>query len=104
MVDRSLGDDSALKRRASRPPLIPPFFLRRRGARAVALRLDHSVLFLPCLEAAVEGVHVFKAVLEKRLRHTGARCFVRSRAIDDDAAVAGDVAQSLGDVIDRNAQ
>ena len=52
-----------------------------------SLRIDRQARLDPRIESAVERMHVLPAMISEILRHTGAGCFMWSRAVGYDDAV-----------------
>ena len=57
----------------------------------------------PCLESAVQRMHVFPTAISEFLRHTGAGRFVRSSAVGYDCAVFWYFVDMLRDFIGGDA-
>jgi hypothetical protein len=61
-------------------------------------RFQRAAGRLPRVEAAGQSESVI-ALVAQELRHTGAGCLVRSRAVGDDVSLPGQLAPSLGDLV-----
>src|SRR5262249_58604214 len=74
-------------------------YQRRRG------QSGHRVAEVaPGPEASREGPHPFDAATSQDQRHTGARGFVRSGAVEDDLALARDLPVAAVHVLDRHVE
>jgi hypothetical protein len=56
----------------------------------------------PCLKPSLEGMHICIAVIRQDLRHPGARCLVRSRAVHHHRSISADIRQMFFRLIGRN--
>ena len=59
--------------------------------------------FLPLAKSTVQRTHPLNAQFLQLLRHTGAGRFARSRAVEDDLLVLGQLIGVAGDVVGQNA-
>src|SRR4029078_4675344 len=92
------------------PRLLNAEVQRRRGAENAK---DHGKLKLlwlyrhsrlnPRVVPAIERMNILPTVIDQNLRHTGARCFVRSSAVGDYGAIFGNFSEMLLYFISRNA-
>jgi|SoiMethySBSTD1v2_1073268.scaffolds.fasta_scaffold106427_2 hypothetical protein len=63
-----------------------------------SLRIRWQSCFSPGVEPAVQRMHILPTTIRKLLRHTGARCFVRSSAIRYDGPVPGNFVEMLSEL------
>jgi hypothetical protein len=63
------------------------FLLREGGLGHDCDGLQRIAILAPGIEPALEGANVFNSAFSEEERHTGARSFVWSSAVEDDFAV-----------------